>query len=365
MNGEYLHEGGFTGNGKLIALLDGGFYSVDQFSAFENLRNDNKIIATWDFVTGDSSVYEDDPHGMSVLSTIAGNVPGQLIGTAPNASFLLLRTEDVFSENIIEEYNWSAAAEFADSAGADVISSSLGYTEFDDPLQNHIYSDMDGNHCPSSIAADFAASKGILVLVSAGNSGNDSWHYISAPSDGDSVISVGAVNSIGNHVSFSGWGPSFDGDVKPNVVAKGRDCALVDEYGTISTGSGTSFACPILAGAASCLWQAFPDLNSIQIMSAIERSANYYLVPNDSLGYGIPDFRLASYFLATGAMPSNDDVIGIYPNPFSENLNVRFYSRISQFVKLEMINAIGQVVSSKIENAVAGSVNNFTISTSQ
>lgn len=364
MNGEFLHEEGFTGDGMLIALLDAGFYSVNQLPAFDSLRNQNHIIATWDFVSGDSSVYEDDSHGMSVLSTIAGNVPGQLIGTAPNASFLLLRTEDVNSENIIEEYNWEAGAEFADSAGADVISSSLGYTEFDDPLTNHVYSDMDGNHCPSSIAADLAVSKGILVLTSAGNSGNNPWHYISAPSDGDSVLSIGAVNSNGNHVSFSSWGPASDGDVKPNLASQGLNCTLADAGGGVSTGSGTSFACPILAGAATCLWQAFPALTAMQIKSAIERSANYYFAPNDTVGYGIPDFRLASYILSTGngLLPAKDDIIGVYPNPFSENLNVRFFSTTSQTVKLEMINAIGQIISSRNENALARSVNTYTIS---
>ncbi len=361
MNGEFLHDRGFTGEGKLIALLDAGFYSVDQFPAFENLRNLNNIISTWDFVTGDSSVYEDDSHGMSVLSTIAGNIPGQLVGTAPDASFLLLRTEDIGSENIIEEYNWAVAAEYADSAGADVISSSLGYTQFDDPAQDHTYSDMDGNHCPSSIAADKAVSKGMLVITSAGNSGNTSWHYISAPSDGDSVLSIGAVNSDGNHVSFSSWGPSSDNEVKPNLVAQGRDCAIADVFGGISTGNGTSFSCPILAGAATCLWQSYPALSAMQIKNAIERSANYYLAPNDTLGYGIPDFGLANYILSTGKVPSNDDVIGVFPNPFSKNLNVQFFSTTSQVIKIEVINAIGQIIFSKHENALAWSVNTYTI----
>ena len=361
MNGEYLHEQGYTGNGMLIAILDAGFYSVDQLPAFDNIRILDNVIATWDFVTGDSQVYEDDDHGMSVLSTIAGNVPGQLVGTAPDAAFLLLRTEDVFSENIIEEYNWEAAAEYADSAGADVISSSLGYTEFDDPASNHTYLDMDGDHCPSSIAADIAVSKGILVITSAGNSGNNSWHYISAPSDGDSVLSIAAVYANGNHVSFSSWGPASDGAVKPNLAARGAACTLANAGGGISTGSGTSFACPILAGAATCLWQEFPSLSVMQIKSAIERSANYYLNPNDTLGYGIPDFRLASYILSTGSIPSQDEVIGVYPNPFSENLNVRFFSKSSQTIRLEMINAVGQIISSKIENASARIVNTYTI----
>ena len=220
---------------------------------------------------------------------------------------------------------------------------------------------MDGDHCPSSIAADIAVSKGILVITSAGNSGNNSWHYISAPSDGDSVLSIAAVYANGNHVSFSSWGPASDGAVKPNLAARGVACTLANAGGGISTGSGTSFACPILAGAATCLWQEFPSLNAMQIKSAIEKSANYYLNPNDTLGYGIPDFRLASYILSTGSVPSQDEVIGVYPNPFSENLNVRFFSKSSQTIRLEMINAVGQIISSKIENASARSVNAYTI----
>lgn len=271
MNGEYLHQNGFSGEGMLIAILDAGFYNVDLLPAFDSLRNRSGIIGTWDFVENNSLVYEDDTHGMEVLSTIAGNVPGELVGTAPHANFWLLRTEDVFTENVIEEYNWNAGAEFADSAGADVITSSLGYTDFDDTLASHTYADMNGHTCPSSIAADIAVSKGILVLTSAGNSGNNSWHFLSAPSDGDSVLAVGAVDADGDYVSFSSYGPSSDGDVKPNVAAKGAGSTIADPSGTIGSGSGTSFSCPILAGAAACLLQAHPNRLVMEVKNAIEK----------------------------------------------------------------------------------------------
>ena len=363
MNGEFLHQEGYTGEGMLIAVLDAGFYSVDQLAAFDSLKMNNRLIATWDFVDDEDSVFEDSPHGMNVLSTIAGNLPGALVGTAPGASFLLLRSEDASTENIIEEYNWNAAAEFADSAGADVITSSLGYTTFDDSTANHSYADMDGMHCPSSIAADIAVSKGILVVTSAGNSGSGSWHYIGAPSDGTQVISVGAVDSVGVHASFSSFGPGAGGLVKPNVCAKGLLSSVADVFGGVSEANGTSFACPILAGSATCLWQAFPHATALELKSVIERSAHLYHNPNDSMGYGIPDFRIADYFLSSGSiqLPSDDRLISAYPNPFDDIINLRIYSSRSQRVIIDMFNTVGQQVSSLTENVSGGSIASFEL----
>ncbi|MBK6397472.1 MAG: S8 family serine peptidase [Bacteroidetes bacterium] len=344
MNGEYLHNNGYTGTGMVIAVLDAGFYSVDNLSAFDSLRNRNGILGTWDFVDNNSSVYEDDTHGMEVLSTIAGNVPGELVGTAPDANFWLLRTEDVFSENIIEEYNWAAGAEFADSVGADVISSSLGYSDFDDSTASHTYADMDGNTCPSSIAADIAFSKGILVVTSAGNSGNNFWHYISAPADGDSVLAVGAVDSDGNYVSFSSYGPSSDGDIKPNVAAKGANATVADPFGTIGGANGTSFSCPILAGAATCLLQAHPGKSVLEVKNAIERSANYFNTPTDTLGYGIPNFGNAHFILSGIEDRENIIPLIIYPNPILENLYLQIFTYSNEAVKIQMIDLLGKVV---------------------
>ncbi len=362
MNGEAMHEEGFLGDGKLIAVLDDGFYAVDRLSPFDRLRARHNIVATWDFVSNNSSVYDDDTHGMSVLSTIAGYVPGMLIGTAPNASFLLLRSEDAATENIIEEYNWNAAAEYADSAGADLITTSLGYTEFDDSTANHVYSDMDGDHCPSSIAADIAASKGMLVVASAGNSGVSPWHFIGAPSDGDSVISVAAVDSMGRHIYFSSYGPAPDGRIKPNVAAKGYNSTLSDASGAITSGSGTSFSCPILAGAAACLWQAYSRASAMQIKMAIERSGSLYSTPNDSMGYGIPDFRTAGYFLTYGTTetPITDQLISVFPNPFSDDVSIKFYSEYAQFISIEIFNSTGQLISSQKGKTLDHTIHNFT-----
>lgn len=345
MNGEYLHQNGFSGEGMLIAILDAGFYNVDLLPAFDSLRNRSGIIGTWDFVENNSLVYEDDTHGMEVLSTIAGNVPGELVGTAPHADFWLLRTEDVFTENVIEEYNWNAGAEFADSVGADVITSSLGYTDFDDTLASHTYADMNGHTCPSSIAADIAVSKGILVLTSAGNSGNNSWHFLSAPSDGDSVLAVGAVDADGNYVSFSSYGPSSDGDVKPNVAAKGAGSTIADPSGTIGSGSGTSFSCPILAGAAACLLQAHPNRLVMEVKNAIEKSANYYLTPTDTLGYGIPNFASAHFILNNIENPDGFNPFLVYPNPIFEQLNIQLFSKTNTKIDAVLFDFLGKAVS--------------------
>lgn len=364
MNGEYLHEQGAKGEGILIAVLDAGFYRTDQHPAFTSVMNSNRILAVRDFVENDSAVFDQGTHGTSVLSCIGANIPGTIVGTAPGASFLLLRSEDEFSENIVEEYNWNAAAEYADSAGADIITSSLGYTEYDNPAMNHMYSDMDGDHCPVTIAADIAASKGMLVINSAGNSGNSQWHYIGAPADGDSVLAVGAVDSLGHFASFSSWGPAFDGAVKPNVAAKGKLSTVAnpnDPFGGISQSNGTSFACPILAGSAACLWQMFPDLSAWTIKTTIEKSANYYSAPNDSLGYGIPDFRLAYNLLKYGALPAEDSPVSIYPSPFDDHLSMQFFSATTQDLQIDIFNSIGQSVYSQIHKADGGYYNNYTL----
>ena len=355
MNAEYLHDQGYKGEGIVIAVLDAGFYQADHVPSLDSLFIDNRLLSTWDFVDDQASVFEDDSHGLSVLSTIAGILPGQLIGTAPHAAFHLLRSEDAPTENIIEEYNWAAAAEFADSAGADIITSSLGYSTFDDTSASHTYADMNGNTCPSSLAADFAASRGLLVLASAGNQGNSGWHYISAPSDGDSVLAVGAVDSSGFKASFSSFGPSSDGDVKPNVAAKGLGTIVSYGDGSNGPGNGTSFACPVLAGAAACLWQAHPNKSNMEVFHAIEQSASYYNTPGDSLGFGIPNFILADLLLGgiIDGLPYEEALMSVYPNPFNDRLELQYFSRKAQTIRLSLTDGLGRVVWNK-DVAVSG-----------
>ena len=363
LNGQILHNYGYQGQGMLIAVLDAGFYKVDSLPAFDSIRANNNILATKDFVDRDNNVFDAASHGMMVLSTIGGYVAGSLIGTAPRAKFLLLRSEDSNSENIIEEDNWVSAVEFADSAGADIISSSLGYTTFDDPLQSHTYSDMNGKTTRVSIAATIAARKGIIVVNSAGNSGGNSWHYIGAPADADSILTVGAVDQNGDYIYFSSTGPTFDKRIKPDIVAKGYLTAVETVSGNVSTGNGTSFAAPVVAGLVACLWQANPSSTNMEIIDAIKRSANKYSHPDSLRGYGIPNFAYANSILHGINYDdfSNENLLSIYPNPFSNNFNIRFYSVDSQDIKIEIFNLVGEKIFNNSFKCNAFSINDINI----
>ncbi len=300
LNGIALHDMGYDGTGMTIAVLDAGFLHADTLRVFDSLWMNGQILGTKDFVSPQSpDIFGAHYHGAMVLSTMGGNWPGKMVGTAPHAHYWLLRSEDGGSEYLIEELNWVSAAEFADSVGADVINSSLGYTTFDNPSQNHTYADMDGNTTPITIGADMAVSKGMIVVNSAGNDGGSSWQYIDAPADGDSVFSIGAVTASGNYASFSSTGPTYDGRIKPNVVAQGSGSTIINPYnGLVSTGSGTSFSSPITAGMVACLWSAHPNKRTTQIMDAIQQSGSLAGNPNNQLGWGIPDYLAAHNLLS-------------------------------------------------------------------
>ncbi|MEA3316614.1 MAG: S8 family serine peptidase [Bacteroidota bacterium] len=347
LNGNILHKNGYSGQGKTIAIIDAGFYSVDTLPAFDSLWTNNQIIGTKDFVQANNNVFREHNHGMKVLSILAGNIPNFLIGSAPKANYWLLRSEDVSSEYTIEEDNWISAAEFADSAGVDIINTSLGYSEFDDSLQNYSYSDMDGNTTRISKAADLASSKGILVVVSAGNSGDDAWEYITAPADADSVIAVGAVDNNMTYAAFSSRGPSYDGRVKPNIAAMGSGTIHQTENGEIAAGNGTSFSAPIISGLAACLWQKYPELTNMQIKKKIEESANQFSSPGIYLGYGIPNFALAADLTEIKNV-KNKIIIKAYPNPFSNNINIEIKKYNKSYLKIELINIQGQIIYCKI-----------------
>ena len=272
LNGHILHDKGFRGEGMIIAQLDGGFSNANTIPALDSINYNNQILGTRDFVQGGEIKYDASWHGTAVLSTMAGNIPGVLIGTAPKAAYWLLRCEDSNSEFIIEEDNWIAAAEFADSAGVDIINSSLSYSTYDDESTSHSYQNMDGNSSRVTIGADIAASKGILVVTSASNQGNKKWHYIASPADGDSVLTVGAVDSTGVYAYFSSTGPTFDGRIKPDITAQGLATIIMGRDGKIGKANGTSFSSPLIAGLSACLWQAFPELtNKIGRASCRER----------------------------------------------------------------------------------------------
>lgn len=350
-----LHDLGYQGQGITIAVLDAGFFDVDSLPAFDSLRLNNQLLGTRDFVTGDTMVYEDFPHGMNVLSCMVGNLPGKLVGTAPKAKYWLLRTEDAFTETLAEEINWLVGAEFADSVGADIINSSLGYNYFDNPADNHSYSDMDGNTTIITKAADWAASKGILVVSSAGNSGGAPWYKIVAPADADSVLTVGAVDSAGFIASLSSRGPTFDGRIKPNTVARGLQAVIAANTGDITMQSGTSFSSPITAGAVACLWQANPTATNMEIIYAIQQSADQSSSPDSIRGYGIPNFCIAHNLLTGIENPVVDiDKFNVYPNPFKDNLNITFYSSKSQTINIELYDISGRLIFKKQEKMSAG-----------
>jgi serine protease AprX len=293
-NGEFLHNRGFRGQGMQMAVLDAGFFHYLTLPTFDSIRNNGQVLGTWDFVAGNASVDEDNNHGMACLSTIAANMPGTFMGTAPKTSFYLYRTEDVNSEYPIEEQNWIAGIERADSLGIDISSTSLGYFTFDNAVFNYTYANMDGNTTMSARGADLAAKKGILCLFAAGNEGNGAWHFIITPSDADSVMAVGAVTTSGVVGGFSSYGPSSDGQIKPSVAAVGVNAVIANSStGQPGFGSGTSFACPNMAGLITCLWQAFPEINNMGIINVMQQSATRATNPDDRVGYGIPDMKKA------------------------------------------------------------------------
>ena len=342
-----LHNLGFSGQGMMIAVLDAGFYHVDQISAFDSLWLNNRILGTRDFNLPGNNVFGDNmhTHGTSVLSIMGGNLPGQMVGTAPNASFWLIRTEAGEYESLIEEYNWAGGAEFADSLGVDVINSSLGYTIFDNPVYNHTYADMDGNTTPVTRAADLATSRGIMVVNSAGNDGNKSWHYIGAPADGDSVLSIGAVDASGTYASFSSTGPTYDRRIKPDVTAQGQGTTVVDGGGWVVQGSGTSFSSPVVAGAMACLWQSVQTFSAQVLRDAVRSTASRALSPDSLYGYGIPNMMNAMLLLSTTqTLQEAQHGYSLFPVPFAGSPWIKNDRKNPEQVKIEILSVTGQVI---------------------
>lgn len=345
-----FHKNGNTGKGVTLALFDAGFYKVDSLIAFESLRNRNGILATKDFVKNDSNVYDDDTHGMYVLSIIAGFVKDSVTGAAPDVNFLLARTEDVHSEKHIEEFNWIKALEWADSIGVDIIHSSLGYSVFDTLQGDYTYQDMDGESTIITRAAQLAFSKGIFITNSAGNEGAKKWKYITAPCDGEDVLCVGAVDINRNKSNFSSFGPSADGRVKPDVMAMGTNVTITGVNNEIRTGSGTSFSGPLVAGMIACLKQKFPNVNNKIILDAVRKSGNLYSTPNDSMGYGIPNVNKADSLIRKKLninSISNIGILKIYPNPTSSIINIESDIEIND---AEIRDLIGKKHHLTIEN---------------
>ncbi len=355
LNGIKLHDQGFMGQGMVIAVLDAGFTGVLEHPVFEYLWNNDKILGNKDFVYMGGNVFEGHQHGKMVLSCMGGNLPGTMIGTAPEAEYWLLRSEEGPTENIIEEYNWVSAAEFADSVGADVINSSLSYfnydtifTATDTIVWSYTPSDMDGNTAIATIGADIASSKGIIVCNSAGNSGT----LVGAPADGDSVFTVGSVRLDGERSGFSSIGPTADGRIKPNNMACGEGATIAVGSQDISIyGNGTSFSSPIMAGMVTCLWQSHPEMTAIEIQESIMESGSTADNPDNFMGWGIPDFAGADSILTSVNPNINiDKLVTVGPNPFSEQLNININIDSAENIRIELINLAGNIVLAKEYN---------------
>lgn len=352
LKGDFLHNLGYTGEGMHIAVLDAGFKGVESFAAFSNLHDVNtengEIIGGYDFVNRNANFYANtgSTHGLSVLSTIGAQLSNQFIGTAPDAQFYLFVTEDPSNENPLEESLWVEAAERADSLGVDIINTSLGYTTFDDSSYNYSYSDMDGNTAFISRGAELAAATGMLLVTSAGNSGGDSWHYISAPADAVSVLSVGAVDANESIAFFSSYGPTADNRVKPEVLAQGQNVYVINAAGNVATSKGTSFSSPIMAGMVACLWQAFPNRTASEIRQLIIESSDLYDNPTAQRGYGVPNFQSIYELLLIDAF--EEKALKVYPNPVSTKLHFEWLPNAG-FYKVVLTNPAGlEVLNTKV-----------------
>ena len=328
LNGVELHDMGYRGEGMIIGVCDGGFTDADNHKVFESVRSEGRLLCTRDYLYKNGNVFTESVHGTSCWSLMAGNVTEEYVGTAPMASYVLCRTEDVNRENVIEEYNWVSAAEFLDSLGVDVISTSLGYIFFDDSKMDHKYDDLDGETAVITIGSGIAASRGIMCVVAAGNDGASDFPYISAPADGKKVMTVGAVGADGERAYFSSVGPTSDGRVKPDVMALGYGVSVASLWDSYYDGSGTSYACPVLAGMAACLWQANKDRTAAEIIETIKNNASNVSSPDSKYGYGIPDMMRAFESLSAYENVVGDvkNMISFFPNPsngkVTVNLNV-------------------------------------------
>jgi serine protease AprX len=291
----FLHQLGARGSGIWIAVMDGGFINVDTMPFFDSLALDGRLWPGPDFVERDQSVYESAQHGTSVLSVMAANLPGYFVGAAPQATYFLLKTEDTGGEFPIEEVNWLLGAEWADSMGIDMINASLGYTTFSNPVYNRSYAALDGRSTIGAKGATTAAQKGMIICNSAGNSGDEPWHFIGVPADAPGIIAVGAFDTQTNdHAAFSSFGPTADGRIKPDLSAPGLNVVTAGNVGEeLTISAGTSIAAPILTGSIAALWSAFPNSTAQQIQDAVYGSAHQLENPDNKLGYGIPDFSLA------------------------------------------------------------------------
>ena len=336
-NVQWLHRMGFRGENMQMMVLDGGFQNIDTISCLKAMRNDHRLLGARNFVEPEKDPMRRHSHGTMVLSCIASYLPGLLVGTAPMVQVYVAQTEESGSEDRVEEDNWVAGLEYADSLGCQVLNSSLGYTTFDDSINQRTYADLTGEVSRASRGATIAASKGLLICNSAGNEGGKKWNYIGAPADAKDILTVGAVNVKRKRAYFSSFGPTADGRIKPDACAVGRNTYVSTPAGLITIADGTSFSSPMLSGMVACLWQAFPEKSNYEIMEAVRQAGdrnlvmngNVYAAPdtNDGYGYGIADFLRAYNILTFGG---EDDVLFA---AYSHEMNTKTSNQFAVIVK--------------------------------
>ena len=349
--GELLHKAGFCGEGMLICTFEGSWEGIDTVSYFKPLYENGQILGTRDLVPGVNNVYignKDHPlydyikwHGAATLSEMACCIEGEFVGTAPKAQYFLIRTENEWGENLVEEDFYAYGTEIADSLGADVVSVSLGYTTFDYEWQNHYTpANNDGVTSIASRAASILAQKGVIVVNAAGNEGSSDWHYIVRPADAFNILAVGAVTNYGLIAYYSSYGPSADGRVKPDVVSPGWGAWVIKE--NITQAGGTSSATPIIAGLSACLWQALPQYTSLEIMDLIRKYGNRYNNPHNKYGYGIPDFYQCYLDQTYGVAENIKPEVLVYPNPTTGELRVEISDMRYEISDIEIYDLYGR-----------------------
>lgn len=352
LGADLMHADNVKGQGMMIAVLDNGFTGVDQYSPFQYAWENDHIVATKDFVENSGNVFQFGSHGTSVFSIIGAHYltdSTDYYGIAYEADFVLCVTEDDEGENTIEEYNWLLGAEFADSLGVDVINSSLGYRLFDIAEHNYGYEDLNGNTAIISMAAKLASDKGMLIVTSAGNDGDkNGWKYVAPPADAEGILTVGSVNADFSRSAFSSIGPTVDGRIKPDVAAFGAATAVVRGSGGISRGNGTSFAAPLIAGFAACIWQLNPERTRHEVMRTIKQSGHQSDAPDSYLGYGVPSYLYAKDVKALNINDILADKVTVYPNPFKgDTLNLLTEGDFKQGMTIKILDPRGSLVFNK------------------
>ena len=361
---DFLHQQDFNGEGMVVAVLDSGFPTILSNPAFDHINDEDRVIDTYDFVTRQVSPDGSGSHGLKTSSDIAGLDDGNFAGTAPGASFVYYVTEEGGAENPVEEAYWLEALERADSLGVDVVNTSLGYQDFDNSAYDYEYDDLDGETTIGARAGTLAFDKGMLLVTSGGNDGNGGFGFVASPGDSRGVLTVGAVDADENYVSFSSFGPTVDGRVKPDVMAQGAVAAVIDENGNVDFNNGTSFSSPIMAGAIASLWQSKPEATNAQIMQIVRESAHLFDAPTSQMGYGIPNFEDAYTALQLLTL---EDVLaatqfGMYPNPAENFVNFSLPKNVTS-TSVSLYTLSGQLLNTKMLSSEDSQLDISTLAT--